>query len=110
MHSKSIKVPLQIRARPCSSRRYSNKRCCHTFMFLVTTAKSSEPGFVFPSVITNKTLGFPVGLHPGQKNSFSASLRALSVRVPPIKVKILHGFYKPTNSPGPKVKQLYLIK
>ena len=61
-------------------------------MFLVATAKSSEPGFVFPSVITNKTLGFPVGLHPGQKNSLSASLRALSVRVPPMQVKNIARF------------------
>ena len=55
-----------------------------TFIPLLATAKSSDPAFVFPSVMTSKTFGLPTGLHPSQKKSFSAILKALSVRVPPI--------------------------
>ena len=50
--------------------------------------RSSDPGLVFPSVMTSRTFGFPAGLHPPQKKLDSASLRALSVRVPPIQVKL----------------------
>ena len=50
--------------------------------------RSSDSALLFPSVMTSKTFGFPAGLHPPQKKLDSASLRALSVRVPPIQLKL----------------------
>ena len=82
-----------------------------TFIPCDATPRSSDPLFVLPSVITKRTCGLPAGLHPEQKNSWSASLRALSVLVLPVKIKRKQhllkcsraaDFYEPRNSLKPR--------